>query len=319
MNISPYYDSITTPFFDNKNKFIQSAILPNQGGNEFYILMVHDAIRNYKTSSFSFVNVLSRDFPTNHVFSDVVPVFNNDLLLYRIDFKAKKWLTGDSILVYGSIYIQPKEYSIHKLDYSGDYLISGKERKKMFNIKTEYGKESPTSKHMYLKYISFNNIFNIIDTSDNEYFRITDSYSFADTQNIIYFEFNNKVESKSAQNKSNYKIALDGKDAKITNIDVKDKMVIVTVENEIRNEQKIIKYTVQAQNIKDETGRILNERKYLEFYQYRELFVQEVNKSFEAEDSCFMKDKPLIENCISNNRGKNRYWMNTPINLKTEK
>jgi hypothetical protein len=319
MNISPYYDTISTPYFDNKNKFIQSATLPNQGGNEFFILMVHDAIRNFNTASFSFVNIFSKDFLANHIFSDVVPIFNNDLLLYKIDFKAKQWLTGDSILIYGSIYIQPKEYSIHKLEYSGAYLFKGKEKKDMFNIKIEYGHENTADALMYLKYISFNNIFNVIDTTDNTYFRIMDSYSIDSTRNPIYFKFNYNVDSLSAINKSCYRIVLDDKEAKITNISVEDNKVVVTLKNDKKNKKKIEKCFVYAHDIKDVYGRILNERKYLEFYQYRELFIQEYNKLSTIEDSCYLRDKPLIQNCISKDQNKDKYWMNTPINPKTNK
>jgi len=45
-------------------------------------------------------------------------VLNNNLLLYKIDFRAKPFVAGDSLTVSGAIYIQPSDYSIHKLEYS---------------------------------------------------------------------------------------------------------------------------------------------------------------------------------------------------------
>jgi hypothetical protein len=314
MNIPHYYAKLLTPDSDDKKKFIQSATLPDQGGNEFFILMVHDAIRNYKTSSFSFVNVFSRDFLTNHEFSNIIPTYDDDLLLYKINFKAKRWLTGDSIYIYGSIYIEPRQYSIHKLDYSGAYLMKGEERKEMFNITIEYGYKKPTDTQMFLKYISFNNIFNVIDTTDTDYFRIAESYFWDIAPNSIHLVFNNKVDSLPALNKECYTVLLDEKEVNITNVSVSDSMVVLSFDNSILKKQGNPKYSVWAQNLKDVSGRVLNERRFLELYQYRELFVQEYKKAFILEEACQLIDKPLRENCISKEPGTNKYWMNTPVN-----
>jgi hypothetical protein len=50
-------------------------------------------------------------------------------------------------------------------------------------------------------------------------------------------------------------------------------------------------------------------------YQYRELFVQEYNKTVHYTDSCYMQYLPLNKNCISTVSGKDKYWMNTPENI----
>lgn len=99
MSISPYYDTIVSPDYNNPNKMIPNAKLGDHYGNELFILMVHDAIRNYKTRSFSFINTFSKDFLINHNFSDPIPVFNNNLLLYKIDFNTKSRITADSIII----------------------------------------------------------------------------------------------------------------------------------------------------------------------------------------------------------------------------
>jgi len=319
MIITPYYGEISTPVYDNRNKFIFSATLPDQGGNEFFILMAHDAIRNFKTASFSFVDVFSKDFLKNHEFSDITPTYDDDLVLYKIDFSALNRLTGDSILVFGSIYIDPRQYSIHKLDYSGAYLLKGGERKEMFNIKTEYGRVNSIDSLMYLKYISFNNIFNIVDTTDNDYFRITDSYSSDRTGNSYSLVFNNKVDSLSATTKSCYTVLLDEKVIRISGISVKDSVVVLSFDDLGRKNQDTQNISVSARNIKDVSGRVLNERKYFELYQYRELFVQEYKETFSSEDTCRLLNQPLKVNCILNVPDINKYWMNTPINPKTNR
>ena len=134
--------------------------------------MAHDAIRNSDKSSFSFVDTLTKNFIRNHRFSTPIAVYDGSTLLYEIDFTAKREITGDNIRMKGAIFIQPDDYSIHKLEYSGSYLDSEKKNKEIFNIETEYGHESAIDSMMCLKYISFNNSFTIPDASDNNFFKI---------------------------------------------------------------------------------------------------------------------------------------------------
>ena len=56
----------------------------------------------------------------------------------------------------------------------------------------------------------------------------------------------------------------------------------------------------------------------MELYQYRELFVQDYNKSLPYQDSCFIQYLPLEQNCISKYSGNFNYWMNTPENIKNK-
>jgi len=142
----------------------------------------------------------------------------------------------------------------------------------------------------------------------------------------LFIEFNNEIDAESARDNSNYTIMVNGKKAKIKNIDVGEKRIIVTLENEkkVPDKHQDVKsdnnrYSVSVQNIKDINGRVLNERKFIEFYQYRELFVQEYINSSQINDSCRILDKPLFQNCISRNLTDKKYWMNTPINYNTDK
>lgn len=54
--------------YNNYTKYIDKAFLFNYGGNEFSILRIHDAIRNHAINSYDFVNVMDRDFISNHFF-----------------------------------------------------------------------------------------------------------------------------------------------------------------------------------------------------------------------------------------------------------
>ncbi|TAL61835.1 MAG: hypothetical protein EPN88_14280 [Bacteroidetes bacterium] len=316
MNISPYYDSIDLPYLNNTNKIIPNAKLGDQYGNELFILMVHDAIRNFKTRSFSFIDTFSEDFLLNHNFSEPSKVFNNNLLLYKIHFTAKTRITGDSLLISGTIFIQPKDYSIHKLEYSCSYLTREKGIKEMFNVNIEYGYENSVDSLMCLKYISFNNIFNVVDTADNTYFGILDSY--CDTYNrskpFVILEFNNKIDPESALKGKNFEIKGGKKEAKITKIEVDGKKLYIRLKIDDFKGSKDSTF-VNIKNIKDINGNILNKRKVLELYQYRELFVQEYNKSLPFKDSCYLQYLPLEQNCISKHNGNYNYWMNTPENI----
>jgi len=321
MNVSPFYKNIDSPDFDNPNKFIKNGTLPDQGGNELLILMVHDPIRNFQINTFSFVNNFSTDFISNHIFSKIESVFDNNLLLYKIGFIAKPQVTGDSLAVTGNIYIQPEDYSIHKFEYSVSYLLKGIGEKKMFDVDIEYGRINPAKSLMGLKYISFNNIFNVVDQADTTFFKVIKSYIEKDdvSNPTLIVEFNHIPNVESACNRENYEIMFGGKKAQITNIAVKGKNAIIKikpVKTDVRNGPKP---EVAVSGIKDIYGKILNKKQNLEIYQYRELFVQEYNKPIPFKESCYLQNVPLIKNCISKYTGDQKYWMNTPINTDTLK
>jgi len=150
-------------------KKIPFAIVGDQYGNELFILLVHDAIRNFDKRSFSFVESLTQDYIRNHRFYSPDGIYDGSTLLYKIDFTAKRQITGDTILAKGAIFIQLDDYSIHKLEYSASFLNSEKKNKEIFNIETEYGHEPAVNSKMCLKYISFNNSFTIPDASDSKF------------------------------------------------------------------------------------------------------------------------------------------------------
>jgi hypothetical protein len=314
MNLSPYYESDYDP--DSPDKIIPGATLGDQYGNELFILMAHDALRNYRELSFSFVDVLLNNFVINHSFSDPVTVFNNNLKLLSIDFTARKRLTGDSLQVLGTIVIQPKDYSIHKLEYKCFYLMA-KEKKEMFSIDIEYGYDESVDSLMCLKYISFNNYFNVIDTTDHSFFKILRSYWDTSTFTTprLVVECSNDIDPATVKDKENFWITLGGKNASISSVSAAGKKLFIRLKEKADKKMRDSCF-VSIKNIRDVTGKILDRRKNLELYQYRELFVQEYNKPVEFTDTCFMEYKPLDKNCRTGQPGITRYWMNTPENIK---
>jgi hypothetical protein len=320
MNISSFYDLTESPQASNKNKVIPNATLGDQYGNELFVLMVHDPIRNFRTRSFSFIETFQEDFVFNHNFSSPATVLNNNTLLYKIDFTGKPGVTDENLEVSGSIYIQPNDLSIHKLEYTCSYKDKGYGLREMFSIVTEYGYENSARPLMYLKYVSFNNLFKVTDDSDASYFRVTDSY-IDSTMNInpsLFLTFNNKIDPVSGSKKSNYEVMVGKRQVRIIGVQVVGKRLYIRLKKEDL-ENRVGSCRVNIADIKDINGNVLNKRKAIELYQFRELFVQEYNKSLQLTDSCYLQFSPLDQNCISKYSGNFNYWMNTPENIKTIK
>lgn len=306
------YDASTN---DKDGKTIKYGTLPDQGGNELFVLMAHDPIRNFRSPTFSFVNTLSKDFIANHHFSAPVPVYDNNLMLYKIGFTARRYFTGDSLLVSGNIFIQPINYAIHKLEYSGFYLKSRGERKKMFDIEIEYGRSDPAGR-MELKYISFNNIFDVADPNDTTAFRVikTDVLTVDPKSIRAVLQFNHAPDAASAGDEENYQVQLNGQKVSVLGIKVFGRKVILDLKDKGTIKPRL---AIDLRNIKDIKGKVLDQKRRLEFYQYRELFVQEFNRPLAFTESCLMQNQPLKENCISKYAGAQKYWMNTPFEPDT--
>lgn len=318
-DMTPYYDIPESEHSDEWFKKIPHAMVGDQNGNELFILLVHDAIRNFDKRSFSFVETLTKDFIRNHRFSDPVGIHEGNLLLYRIDFTAKPLFTND--LYQGAIYIQPDDYSIHKFEYSGSYLDPEKKKKEIFNIEIEYGREPAVNSRMCLRYISFNNTFTLPDSSDNNYFKVVKTEWW--TSKTIYgpqlppvtiiTEFNRKIDPVSGNRKENYDLLVGKRKAKITHIKIDGHNLFITVKNEHFKKYELDSTFLNYRNLKDINGNVLNQRKGLEFRQFRELFVQEYNKPVEFQNNCFIQALPLEQNSISHSDNSIRYWMNTPL------
>jgi hypothetical protein len=295
-------------------------MVDDQNGNELFILLVHDAIRNFDERSFSFVDTLSKNFIRNHRFSTPVGIYDGSTLLYKIDFIAERQMTGDSIQLKGAIFIQPDDYSIHKLEYTASFLNSEKNNKEIFNIETEYGHEPAVDSRMCLKYISFNNSFTIPDASDKNFFKIVaiewkqaSPYAISPPDRTIIAFFNRKIDPVSGSRMENYAVTIGKRKAKITRIKVDGPHLYVTVRDDKFERNELDSTHLSYGVVKDINGNIINKRRELEFRQFRELFVQEYNKPLEFQNNCFIEPMPLEQNCISNSNDSGRFWMNTPL------
>lgn len=322
INITPYYEVPATVHSAVSFKKLPHAIVGDQNGNELFVLLVHDAIRNYNKRSFSFVDTLASNFIRNHRFSDPVGIHEGSTLLYKIDFTSKRQITGDSILMKGAIFIEPADYSIHKFEYSGSFLESQKKFREFFNIQIEYDHEQAVNSGMCLKYISFCNSFSIPDTSDNDYFKVDKlewrhaggPYAESPFPDMtVITAFNRKLDPELACKIDNYEMRLGKRKAKITKVWVSGLCLYITIKDDKFNKNELDSCNLIYNNIRDIDGNILNKRKDLEFRQFRELFVQEYNKPTELQDDLFIKPLTLEQNKVSISDNSGRYWMNTPL------
>lgn len=166
LNASFSVDSIARAAYDytTYRKVIDNAHLDAYGGNEFRILRIHDAIRNYNVRSYDFLGALERDFLKEHFFRLDGEAQVEGISLHKIRF----FMRNEYARVNGHIYISKRDFAIYKLEYavfdnfrrneSKTKNKYGHKQKLIFEITTDY---RPVGSHMYLNYISFHNNFKL--------------------------------------------------------------------------------------------------------------------------------------------------------------
>lgn len=148
--------------YKSLSKVIEKARLDAHGGNEFRILRIHDAIRNFNVGSYDFIGTMKTDFTKNHYFLRGADTTKDGNELYTIKFR----IFFPNYRANGTIYISKFDFAIHRLEYTmydekkkGDDKKRNKHghfQKPIFDITTEYNSQDG---NMYLNYISFHNTF----------------------------------------------------------------------------------------------------------------------------------------------------------------
>ncbi len=311
-------DSITAMAYDgnnlNGNKFIPTATLSSFGGNELSLLRIHDAIRNYNTNSYSYVNVFNQDFIKNHAFQLEKPVYLNDIPLHHISFRSFYFVTGAEHFAKGEIFIEQGNYAIHKLIYA-TYLKESGQEKLLYSTQVEYARKDSL---MYLNYISFNNFFK----SKNEGFKVLDVL-LDRAANSFIVTFNHPPDKISLLNPTNYDFKLEHKSFEIDHIalsEFNEKEAHVFFNKEDFNlsektSELAKKIQFNFKNIKDDKGKLVNEEAYEPVSQFRELFLQNLDQNPKPFTGSFIaKEMPLRENEIDSiDLSVSTYWMNTPL------
>jgi len=328
-------------------KIIDKVYLPAYGGNEFEILRVHDAVRNYELNTFDFINELSKgDMLRNHTLTKFSDTYTDEEILYSIQLKRSE----PDFTARGVIFIAKKDFAIHKLQYAVydeskknlDPLLQqqGISGQLVFEVKTEY-KRGYDDK-MYLNYISFHNTFRLAKPPK---FVIKDLSVLPD-RGVFVLRFNNALayvgtrfeddvvsrgEAK-ADRKFWYKFKYKDKKIKFRNIQIAndstvylypkmDSIPLNTMMRELvaMDREKIdigivLKFTVSG--LQDVDGNSLNTSEYKNYNQFREYFVQEVDNlpQLPADSLLMDKRKPIFERQpIYPPPDFEEYWMNTPL------
>jgi hypothetical protein len=334
-------DSMGSFKYDYKNytKYIDKAYLFNYGGNEFSILRIHDAIRNHAFNSYDFVNVMDRDFISNHFFKKEDEIRLDDEMLYKISFAQNLW----PFRIAGTIYIAKKDFAIHKMEYSlydKSRTTDNKEKDKhginneiIFEVITEYKRKLDK---MYLNYISFSNNFEV---------RMPPKFFLKETVAKLSCEcfvltFNNYVDTLYAKEKKYYDFKFNGKKIQIDSIGIDQKTVFVypdmdrsefsyiiyqlfaakrtglELSNKLRVEVTGLRDMWDPTGIRPELSNLINDREYITYRQFREFFVQEIKSNGSVlKDTLFMKkDIPIFKDqAIVKPDNFDDYWMNTPL------
>lgn len=308
------------PYDNLGKKFLQNFAIAPLGGNELNILNITNAIRNHNTQSFSFVDILDKNFIKNHIFYLESTKNMNGVSLYEISFKSLKEKTSYDYTAAGKIFISKNDFSIYKLNYT---LFYKKAKNPQYSVLLEY---LPKSDKMFLNYMMFNNLFAMKST---DYLQL-DGVSYISKQNVFNLFFNKPLlESSMKPISRNIKIYYKKKKLKISNVHLEEKSqkrIILTM-----NVKQLIKMglldeaiddkefqknlSVELKNIKAENGMVINKPATFEFYQYREFFVQEVfeNKLLPNQKNFVNKSLPLSKSSVIPVALENNYWLNTPL------
>jgi hypothetical protein len=325
-------DSMGSFKYDYKNytKYIDKAYLFNYGGNEFSILRIHDAIRNHAINSYDFVNVMDRDFISNHIFKKEDEIRLEDEMLYKISF-------GKNLVKYritGTIYIAKRDFAIHKMEYSlydKSRTTENKEIDKhginneiIFGVITEYKRKYDI---MYLNYISFSNNFRVIKPPK---FILKEAVAAKHCECFL-LTFNNEVDTLYAKEKKYYDFKFNKKKIQIDKISI-DKDKVLVYPDMDRSEFLNMTYALNAaarkkpelfnilrielKGLRDVDSNLINDMQYTKYRQFREFFVQEVKSNGSLlKDTLFMKkDIPVFKDqTIVKPANFDDYWMNTPL------
>jgi 5S rRNA maturation endonuclease (ribonuclease M5) len=318
MNMVPTITDSEFTHLDIFDRLIPETLSYYEYGNELLTLSANDPIRNFNIRSFPFVEIFSENFIDNHNFSPPSETFNDRLRLIRISFNGKTSIIGDSLLVSGAIYIQPDNYSIHKLEYSCYNNAVGIRLKKLFNISVEYGNENPADSLMHLKYISMNRLYKVFDTEDKSYFRLRNSAwdIITNINPTLTLSFNNRVDPVTAKMKENFLIMIGKREIQIKNIQVVGENIYLRFKKEDVKEMTD-SCEVYVRVLKDQYGNNIDKRIPVEVYQYRELFVQEYSKLPSFPQNGIEKNSSSVRDTVPLKERKKKYWLNTPKNSVT--
>jgi len=333
LNREFYQDSLLLNSIYGKSKSISEgdfAKLGTEIQNELEILNIHNPIRNYNKSSFSFIYVFRDNFVNNHLFKLSNITYVEDIPLYEIDFVTRDD-PGMRYMGSGKIYISKLNYAIHRIEYrvyaNRNYRstrtqghtfanIMSKPKNILFEVKVEY--KSKNNK-MYLNYMTFNNLFVIKKPNP---FKVDDFLFNPKTKNFI-LTFNTPLDMSSIERKSNFRLRY--KDNKLIIKEIKamdDKTVKIKVVdwsaglNDDITTIDSADFSYKLKRIKNTFGATINQVNKISGYQFREYFTQEIFENKRPKEDLIYVDKTLPISATRTNIPSfnlDKYWVNSPL------
>lgn len=328
-------DTIAARPYDyvNNNKVIPNATLAGQGGNEYTLLRLHDAIRNYNINSYDFINRFDKDIIKNHRIRLLPETSIANIQLYVIKIVKSQ----ENYNAVGTIYISKSDFKIYKMEYTvfdttspknktalpqglNESIVMNKDKPKklLYEIIVEYQSEDDK---MYPNYISFNNSFDVLQPP-----KFKPTGAFADIgKKRFEITFNNVPLRKDALRKNKYKLTYKNEKINIDSVSVRKNTVFLypkdpkvvffekITESKESDENNLF---IEVKNIEDVYGNIVNEQESTTYYQYREFFVQELrlNERLLSDTQYMSKNRPIFLNQpINAPENMDDYWMNTPL------
>lgn len=333
LNKEFYQDTLLLNSIYGKSKVLDShddAKLGTDIQNELEILNIHNPIRNYNKSSFSFIYVFKDDFINNHFFKLSRLVYKDDVPLYEITFASRESeftkFKGE-----GKIFISKTNFAIYKLEYrvfenknyssrrSNDNTFTNISRltgSTLFEVNIEY---KSIDDKMYLSYMTFNNRFIIKEPNPFE----VETFSFNPEDESFYIVFNKPVDENTIKRKNNFKLRYKNKKLIIKSLElVEPKTVRIKViswsagNSDTPSEAKAQDFSYKLKKIQDNLGGEIDKESKLLGYQFRELFTQEVfQEKRPTEDLIYViKALPLSGTRVNSiNFDIEKYWISTPL------
>lgn len=325
---------VSRPYdYKKRSKIIPNATLAGQGGNEYTLLRLHDAIRNHNLNTYDFVNRLDSDLIKNHRLKLLPETSINDIPLYVIRLLRSQ----ENYKAIGKVYISKEDFQIYKMEYavydkraslptlkepSIATTVQEKEDipgKLLYEIIVEYQLDNLK---MYPNYISFNNSFDVLQPPKFKPTQIT----LDKDKKHIEIDFNNTPSEKGALKKSNYKVWFQKVKLSIDSISLQKNTVIIYPKNreDIFSRESIATFeqtgakniAIEVKKIKDIDGNEVNRSEPQTYNQFREFFVQELISDFyRPMDTLYMrKNRPISKSQpIIAPENLSEYWMNSPL------
>jgi hypothetical protein len=322
-------DSLSERLYDyeNKTKIIPKAYLKSYGGNEFVILRIMDAIRNYNAFSYSYIDHMDTDFIKNHDFSLEDDTSLDGKALYVIDI----YKHNGRFMAKGKIYISKDNFEIYKLEYATyDALKGGRrigksskriEDRLMYRTVVEYKKQDDK---MFPSYISFSNNFQV---KLPPVFTVKDVFINFDKQRFEIV-FNRVPWHFKVLKKQNYDISYKGRRINLDSIVIEDKIKVLLYPSKNLGNQGLEIFYSDPSDIEEDNFKVVmdnivdsdrNKLDYSETYslmQFREFFVQQQKPLTHQPDKNLLMDKewPIFQDQpIVKPDNYSDYWMNTPL------